>query len=85
MDKEDSARIEIIDLSKSDIPIKKKSNESTILNPNNPLSKLNESPKTYTPKNTIPKKKDYKIIYLSNKKKSFKRKKLCYRINYKII
>ena len=70
MNKEDSARIEMIEFSKSDIPIKIKSNESTILNPNNPLSKLNESPKTYTPKNTIPKKKDYRVIYLSNIKKT---------------
>ena len=70
MDKEDSARIEIIDFSKSDIPIKIKSNESTILNPNNPLSKLNEIPKINKSENTIPKKKDYRVIYLSNIKKT---------------
>ena len=70
MNKEDSARNEMIDFSKSDISIKIKSNESTILNPNNPLSKLNKNPKITKSQNNIPKKKDYRVIYLSNIKKT---------------
>ena len=70
MNKEDSARNEMIDFSKSDISIKINSNESTILNPNNPLSKLNKNPKITKSQNNIPKKKDYRVIYLSNIKKT---------------